>query len=85
MFTKIPKEDKQEGDGDVVGELRLSHSKIDKGIAVMVHGHDYMCAGPEESLKELRDQLPKAFEIKSAICGEDPHLEKEGNILNRII
>ena len=51
----------------------------------MVHGDDYMCTGPEKALEELRQQLAKSFEIKSAIIGEGAHLDKEGKILNRIV
>ena len=118
VFIEIPVEDRNDDDGNVVGELRLclygtrdaaynwsetvasqlrecgySRGKAfpavyfnkSKGVALMVHGDDYMCAGSEVALEELRLQLSKSFEIKSAIMGEDAHLAKEGKILNRIV
>ena len=54
-------------------------------VAVMVHGDDYLCSGPEHALIKLRKELEQAFEVKSAILGSKPHLEKECKILNRLV
>ena len=51
----------------------------------MVHGDDYLCSGLPEALKKLKDQLAQSFEIKSHIIGDQPGMEREGKILNRII
>ena len=54
-------------------------------MAVMVHGDDYLCSGPTASLNKLKGQLAKAFEIKSCMLGDEPGMETEGKILNRIV
>ena len=55
------------------------------GVAVMVHGDDYLCSGPVASLIQLRDQSAKVFETKDKILGHAQHQEKEGKLLNRLI
>ena len=54
-------------------------------VSVMVHGYDYLCAGPEAALLRLKKKLSDAFEIQSSIIGSAKHLDKECKILNRIV
>ena len=54
-------------------------------VAVMVHGDDYLCSGPESSLIKLRKKLAEAFEIKSSLIGEADHLNKETKTMNCLV
>ena len=58
---------------------------VKDGVSVMVHGDDYLCAGPEKALMRLKAKLSEAFEIKSSAMGTAAHLDKEGKILSRIV
>ena len=54
-------------------------------VAVMVHGNDYLCSGPEASLIKRHGELAKVFESKHNILGHGAHQEKEGKLLNHLI
>ena len=58
-----------------------------KQIWTMVHGDDYVTAGPAESLRWMRQELEKRFEVKTQLLGPGGG-EGESrtiSVLNRIL
>ena len=58
------------------------------GIKTLVHGDDYVSAGPPEALEWLHKELEKEYEIKSQFLGKPDGTRKwsqEGKAFNRII
>ena len=58
-----------------------------KGIATVVHGDDFCSEGCAESLKWMKGQLEKSFEIKTNVLGPDPEKgeSREIRFLNRVL
>ena len=50
---------------------------------VLVHGDDYVASGEPNDQKWLKDELEKAYQIKTQVLG--PGGAKEGKVLNRVV
>ena len=58
-----------------------------RSIRTVVHGDDYASVASLSELSWLRDRLEARFEMKTVMVGHSTaeKVEKEGNILNRVI
>ena len=56
-----------------------------KGLMTVVHGDDYVTSGGLGAARWLKRELERKFELKTTMVGPQEGLEKEVNILNRII
>ena len=80
--------------------LTLSDLKLTQGVAcpcvwrghingehvvATVHGDDTTIGGERSAVEPLIRRIPKKYEIKKQVIGEDAGLEKSGRILNRVI
>ena len=65
-----------------VGHTSVFHHP-QKNLMVLVHGDDYVVAGEPADQKWLKEELEKAYQIKTQILG--PGGAKEGKVLNRVV
>ena len=54
-------------------------------ITTLVHGDDYVSAGPAHALSWLQRELEAKFEVKTQRVGEGHQCVGEGKVLNRIV
>ena len=54
-----------------------------RGIAMAVHGDDFVCEGTEEHLKWLSGELKRNFEVKVEVMGSAGHLLKALTLPNQ--
>ena len=57
----------------------------DRSIRAYVHCDDYVSTGKPEQFKCLKEQLEKAFQVKTRLLGLDENHMRQVKILNRII
>ena len=57
----------------------------ERGLALTVHGDDFVVIGDETQLQWLGDKMKSKYELKMDVLGPDTHQEKEVRVLNRII
>ena len=55
------------------------------GVAVTVHGGDFIASGPETGLRELEATLGARCEIKTEFLGPGPGHKQEIRVLNRVL
>ena len=55
------------------------------GIRIVVHGDDFLTAGPTSALKWLEKEMSNKFEAKHQYLGESSWMSKEIRVLNRDI
>ena len=56
-----------------------------RGVALLVHGDDYVSVGSLSALEWLEEEIAKQFDIKTTKIGPQEGLEKEVRVLNRIV
>ena len=62
----------------------LFHHPI-SGVAVMVHGDDFVAVGDKDGLKSIREALEGKYKLKVQTLGGRKECVKEIRVLNKII
>ena len=65
--------------------VERSHQGRGEYIVATVHGDDITIGGQRSAVEFFIRMISRKYEIKKQVIGEDPHLEKSGSILNRVI
>ena len=55
-----------------------------KNIYTVVHGDDFISAGPDKELKWMKKKLQEAFEIKTSVLGNGEGEVQELTVLNTV-
>ena len=56
-----------------------------RGVALLVHGDDYVSVGSLPAMEWLEKEIAKQFDIKTTKIGPQEGLDKEVRVLNRIV
>ena len=56
-----------------------------RGVALLVHGDDYVSVGTLAAMEWLEGEIAKSFDIKTTKVGPQEGLDKEVRVLNRIV
>ena len=67
-----------------VGNPGVFHH-VRRGLALLVHGDDYVSVGDAQGLEWFEGEISKVFDIKTTMVGPQEGMEKEARVLNRIV
>ena len=62
----------------------LFHNEA-SGVAIMVHGDDFIAVGDEKSLAGTRQTLENRYKLKVETLGDGPGCQKEIRVLNKVL